>query len=196
MKRIKDVPDTVRDKATVAALNKTIAKGKTEMTRQISAEFNVMQKDVRPQLEIKKASLKSGIIEATLQAFGRRRGHRSRNVAMFDAREVKGNGPARKVKVRFPNGQWRTITIRDGGGVSIKIKRNGPRKLIPHAFLGNQGRTVFIRTGNDRLPIKAVETIDIPQMFNTQRVFKRVVDRVRTEFPIEMQRAIRYLSLR
>jgi hypothetical protein len=115
---------------------------------------------------------------------------------MFDARTVKGNGPARKVKVRFPNGQWRTITIRDGGGVSIKIKRNGPRKLIPHAFLGNQGRTVFIRTGNDRLPIKAVETIDIPQMFNTQRVFKRVVDRVRTEFPIEMQRAIRYLSLR
>lgn len=187
--------ENVRDKAAVAAINKTIAKANTEMVRQITAEFNIKGKDVRPQLSISKASWKSGKLTATLTAFGRRRGHRSRNVILFGAKQVPGNGPSKRVNVRFPDGQWRTIIVREGGGVSVKIKRAGRRKLIPHAFIGNKGRTVFVRSGDGR-SIKAVETVDVPQMFNMRKVNAAVIDRVKREFPIEMDRALRLYGAR
>lgn len=188
------ISDSVRNRAVPAALNKTIDKGKAEMVRQITAEYNVKAKDVRPQLQTSRASAKNGKMVATLVAFGRRRGHSSRNVIMFDAKQVAGNGAPRKVRVQFPNGEWRTIIVRDGGGVSVKIKKNGARKLIKGAFIGNQGRTVFVRTGDGR-KIRAVETVDIPQMFNTRRVHSGVMERMRSEFPVELERAIKlYLS--
>lgn len=190
MAKLAHVKDGVKDKAVAAAINKTAAKAKTEMTRQITAEYNIKSKDVRPQLSISKASWKNGKLKASLMAFGKRRGHRSRNVMLFDAKQVPGTGAPKKVNVQFPDGRWRTIIVREGGGVSIKIKRSGGRKLIPHAFIGNKGRTVFIRS-NDGRSIKAVETIDVPQMFNTRRINKAVVERIQREFPIEMGRALK-----
>ena len=190
LSKFKRLEENIKDKAAAAAINKTIAKGKSEMTRQITAEFNIKAKDVRPQLYINKASAKNGKIEATLTAFGVRRGHRSRNVILFDAKQVPGNGPPKKVNVKFPDGHWRTIIVREGGGVSVKIKKSGGRKLIPHAFIGNKGRTVFIRTGDGR-SIKAVETIDVPQMFNVSAINAAVVAKIKQEFPIEMDRAIK-----
>lgn len=192
--RIGAIGDTVRNKAVVAALNKTIDKGKTEMVRQITGEYNVKAKDVRPQLRSEKASAKNEKYTAVLMAFSRRRGHTSRNVMLFDAKPVAGNGAPKKVRVQFPDGSWRTITVREGGGVSVKIKKSGPRKLIKGAFIGNKGRTVFVRTGDGR-KIRAVETVDVPQMFNTRRINAAVVGRMRQEFPVELDRAIRlYLS--
>ena len=189
IEKLGNINKIVKEKAAAAAINKTAAKGRSEMTRQITAEYNIKARDVRAQLSINPASFKNGKIEATLTAFGKRRGHRSRNVILFDARQVAGNGPPKKVNVKFPGGQWRTIIVREGGGVSIKIKRTGGRKLIKGAFIGNKGRTVFIRTGDGR-GIKAVETIDVPQMFNTKSINRAVLDRITQEFPVEMRRAL------
>ena len=191
--KVNRIKEGVVDKAIVAALNKTAAKGKTEMVRQITNEYNIKAKDVRPQITVSKASRKTNKLEITIRAFGVRRGHRSRNVMLFDAKQVPGNGPPKRVNVQFPDGQWRSIIVREGGGVSVKIKRNGGRKLIPHAFIANKGRTVFMRIpGTNK--IKAVETVDVPQMFNTRRVYDAVLEKIKQEFPVEMERAVRLYS--
>ncbi len=161
----------VRDRVIGAALNKTIAKGKSEMSRQIRSEFNIKAGDVNAQLRVRRASAQNGNLLATLQAFGRRRGQRSRNVMLFRARQTRQ-------------------------GVTVQIKKSGGRKLIAHAFIGNNGRTVFIREGSARLPIKPVETIDVPQMFNTRRINAAVVKKMQREFSIELDRAFSALARR
>lgn len=81
-------------------------------------------------------------------------------------------------------------------GVTVRIRRDGGRKLIKGAFIANKGRTVFIREPyplTKRLPIRGVETIDVPQMFNSRPIMRRVLERVRAEFPKEFDRAAAYL---
>ena len=55
--------------------------------------------------------------------------------------------------------------------------------MIRGAFIGNKGRTVFIRTTDKRLPIQALQTIDVGQMFNQKRINARVVAAINTKFP-------------
>ncbi len=159
----------LRDQAAQMALNRTADKGRAEMVRGITAEFAIKASEVRPQLSVRRA--RRGMLSVEIEAFGVRRGKRSRNVMLFGARQTKA-------------------------GVSLKIKRDGPRKVIKGAFIANQGRTVFIRDPYPlakRLPIKGVETIDVPQMFNTKRINRRVVDRMLTEYVVEFDRAAAYL---
>lgn len=166
LRRLSQLRDDVQNKAIVAALNKTGDKARVEMKRQIAAEYAIKVSDANAQLQVSRASGSGNKMWVTLSAFGRRRGHRSRNVMMFSARQT-------------------------SQGVVVQIKRNGGKKLIKGAFIGNQGRTVFIRTSDKRLPIKAVETIDVPQMFNSKKINEAVRAKVMAEFPIELQRAIR-----
>ena len=126
----------LQNKAIGAALNKTADKAKAEMTRQVTAEFNIKAGDVRPQMRVKYDRAQGYLQVATLQAFGRRGGRRSRNVMLFQARTVPGKGKKRVV-VQMPDGKWVSLMVPVGGGVSVKIKRNGARKLIPGAFIGN-----------------------------------------------------------
>ena len=63
--------------------------------------------------------------------------------------------------------------------------------MITGSFIGNQGRTVFVRTGKDRLPIKAVNTIDVPQMFNTRRINQAVQRIMQERFATNFDRALR-----
>ena len=156
----------IRDRALPAALNRTADKGRAEMVRAITAEFAIKAGDVRAQVSVRRASAKWQHWQATLQAFGKRRGRRSRNVMLFGARQTKT-------------------------GVSVLIKRAGGRKIIKSAWIGNQGRTVFQRIGRARLPIQGVETIDVPQMFNTRRINARVVTKIQRDFGVELDRAVR-----
>ena len=55
-------------------------------------------------------------------------------------------------------------------GVTAKVKKAGGRKVVRGAFIGNKGRTVFKRVGKNRLPIKALKTLSVPQMFNEKRL--------------------------
>jgi hypothetical protein len=67
--------------------------------------------------------------------------------------------------------------------------------VIKGAFIGNQGRTVFRRVGKERLPINAVQTIYVPQMFNTGRIKDVVVKLMREKFPVIFEREAKfYLS--
>lgn len=168
-RQLANLQSAIRDRVIGAALNKTIAKGKSEMSRQIRSEFNIKASDVNAQLKIRRASAQNANLLATLEAFGKRRGQRSRNVMLFRAKQTRQ-------------------------GVTVQIKKSGGRKLIAHAFIGNNGRTVFVREGKSRLPIKPVETIDVPQMFNTRRINAAVVKKMQSEFSIELDRAFNALA--
>jgi len=167
LRQLQRQSEQIRGRAVAAAINKTADKARAEMTRAIRDEFVIKAGDVRSQVKVsQRATAKGSRLEAVLEAFGRRRGHSSRNVMLFAARQTKR-------------------------GVTVHIKRGGGRKLIRSAWIGNQGRTVFERVpGAKRLPIRGVETIDLPQMFNTRRINQRVVRKIGLDFQVEMQRAI------
>ena len=77
-------------------------------------------------------------------------------------------------------------------GLSVKIRRNGGRKVLKQGFIGNKGRTAFERVGKARLPIKPLQTIDVPQMFNTKRINAKVVALIRERFPAIAEREVRF----
>ncbi len=171
----------VGDKAVVRALNTTIDQGKTQMARQISQEFRVSVGTAKDRLKVFKASARNGALRfvAILEATKRGKS-RSMNLIAF----------VNKAKVSKASAK-RSGRTDLAGQLQFQIKRGGGRKSIKGAFIGNQGRTVFIRTGKERLPIKALNTIDIGQMFNTRRVNKVVRQVMLDKFPANFQRELR-----
>lgn len=146
------VGEETGNKAMVRALNATIVQGQTQMARQISQEFRITVGKAKDRLSIQRAAAK-GVLRftASLEATKRGKG-RSMNLIAFVTKVAKRNKKGVLGQMQF------------------QIKRSGGRKTIKGAFIGNQDRTVFIRQGKDRLPIKALNTIDVPQMFNTRRI--------------------------
>lgn len=181
----------IREKAIARALNRTAEQAKTGMIRAITSEFEIKSSDVRPMLKINVArgGFAGGRLTAELFALKDKK-RRGLNVMRFGARTALGK--ARKVvKFRGERG-WAQRIVPVGGGVSVKIKKGSGRKTIAHAFIANKGRTVFIRTGDERLPIRGVTTIDIPQMFNTRRINAAVVKVIREKFPEILARETRF----
>ena len=86
------------------------------------------------------------------------------------------------------------------------IKRAGGLKAIEGAFLGNKGRTVFERVGGvmdsrskyggtkHGEKIKPVQVIGYSQMFASRKISRRVMDKVRADLPIELDRALAMLK--
>lgn len=162
----------IADKAVASALNKTVAQAKTAMGREIRAEFNIGRDAVNKSLRIRRASAARGkfSLQAELSSISRP-GRRSLNLAHFAPRQTRK-------------------------GVSVKVKKAGPRKLIPGSFLINGGATLMIRVGKQRLPIKALQTIDVPQMFNTRRINAKVVQLIESKFPQVFANEARFFTAR
>jgi hypothetical protein len=150
----------IATKAMARALNRTTDLGKTEMSRQIRAEFNISAAKVREKLFVRKATFNQGRFGLSAVLESRTPGgKRAINIINFAARQTKA-------------------------GLTAKIKKGGGRVLIAkRGFIGNQGRTVFMRVGASRLPIKAIQTIDVPQMFNTRRLNSKVQAYMLKRFP-------------
>jgi len=161
----------VANKALASALNKTVAQAKTAMSREIRAEFNMSASKVGESLQITKARAGGGRVhlEASLQSPSKR--GRSLNLINFMERSV-SMATARK------RGKAGTLNQ-----LFVQIKKAGGKKGLKSAFIGNKGRTVFVRTGKARLPIKALQTIDVAGMFNTKRINTKVLAMIETKFP-------------
>jgi hypothetical protein len=173
-KRLDQLHADVSSKALARSVNRTMEQARTSMTREITKEFNIKRAKVVETLRIKRAFFKASrfTMEPTLESRTRQGGRRAINVINFGAK-------------MDPKGK----------GVSVRIRRGQPRKTIKGAFIGNQGRTVFRRVGDARLPINAVQTIYVPQMFNTGRIKDVVVKLMREKFPVIFEREARfYLS--
>jgi len=173
-KRLDALHSDIASKALARAVNRTLEQAKTSMSRTIRSQFNIPKAKVDQSLSIKRATFKGGTfrIEGQLRSTSKR--GRSLNVISFGARQVH----------------------KPGGGVSVLIRKSAGRKLIKGAFIANQGRTVFRRVGDKRLPIEAVQTIDVPQMFNTKRINAVVVKLMRTKFPEIFEREVRFYTAR
>ena len=177
-RQLSALSNAVQTRVIPAALNKTGAKAKAEMTRAITDEFNIKAAEVRGRLRVSRATRNVRNWEVVLDPFASSRKGRSLNLIHFLEK-----------KVSLAEGRRR----RKAGTISqlqFQIKRVGGKKIIQDAFIGNKGRTVFVREGKQRLPIVAKNTIDVPQMFNTRRISARVLAKIRQELPIEIQRAI------
>lgn len=168
-RQLNELQADIRQQVLVRAVNGTLAQGQTRMAKEISTEFNIKSSDVKARMQVLKANYRNGLfsVEGTLQVTSKR--GRSLNLINFDAKKTRD-------------------------GISVKILRNGGRKVIKGAFIGNQGRTVFQRVGKTRLPIKAVQTIDVPQMFNTKRINRVVVQLLQDKFPEVFEREAKYYT--
>lgn len=161
-----------------AALNKVAAKAKTEMKQQITGEYNLKSAEVNERLRVIKAGRALNQWLAVLDPFASRKRGRSLNMIHF----LENKTTLAEAKRRKAGGTVNQL--------HFKIKRVGGKKLVEGAFIGNKGRTVFVRTSGDRLPIKALSTIDVPQMFNTKRIQSKVLARIEKELQVEFDRAI------
>jgi hypothetical protein len=179
---LKGLASSVKEQVMREAVNKAAAKGNTEMKRRISREFNLKVGEAGNQLDVIKARKGFAAVTATILALPKRKGRRSRNVIEFLERKV----TLAEARRRMKSG---TLSV-----MRYEIRR-GRKVTIPGSFVvtANRGTFVAQRVGKARLPIKSVQTIDVPQMFNTRRITQEVVRKIRDDFlPLEVQRAIGY----
>lgn len=176
-----------RGQAVSAALNKVADKARAEVTRQVTARFNIGASLVRDSLYLRRAAAKGGRLTAILNIFGSpsKRG-RSMNMIRFLA-AVQAAGQA--IKVRGGKGNKKQLAAL-GQQLGFQITKGGGLKQIPGAFIGNKGRTIFMRTGNARLPIKPVQVIGVSQMFRTRTIERAVMDKITAELGVEVRRAV------
>lgn len=180
-KQLDRLADDVGNKAIVRALNNTVDQGKVQMAKQISQEFRISSSKVKERLKVSKARSwgRTFNFQAALEATTRSKG-RSLNLIAFVTKGRVGKAAAKRLGRSELAGQ-----------IQFQIKRGSGKKVIPGAFIANKGRTVFIREGKSRMPIRAVNTIDVPQMFNAKRI-NSVVRKVMLEkFPPNFQRELR-----
>lgn len=79
-------------------------------------------------------------------------------------------------------------------GLAVRIKRRGARVIFGKGFIANKGRTAFERVGKERLPIRALQTIDVPQMFNARRIKGKVRQFMLDKFPELWLREVAYYT--
>lgn len=195
-RRLDQLRDDVVKKALPRAINRTLDIAKTAMSKEIRQDFKVSASYVRSRLQVRKASSRNGIyvIEGALVGGDGRK--RSANVIAFVEKTITLAAMRKRVKAgeggRYitRGNQQRTKTL----ALRYQIKRTGPKRLIKGSFIGNSGRTIFARTGSARLPIKAVSTIDIAQMFNTRRINAAVVRTIESQFPVVFEREAAYAT--
>lgn len=168
------------DRATVSALNKTASQAQTQMSRVIRQDYNISASLVRERLRVRRAARRGEFtFEAALMGNANNQS-RAMNLIHFLERKTTLAEGRRRAKAGTQNQLF------------FKIKKRGGKPTIPGAFIGNRGRTVFIREGLARLPIKPVQTIGVPQMFNTRKNRGAVEQFIRENFPRIYQREIAY----
>jgi hypothetical protein len=160
-RRLDALRKDIATQATARAINRTIDLGRTEMSKAIREEYNLTAAKVREKLQVRRASFKGGTLQLEGELFSRDPSGKRRaiNLINFGARET-------------------------AQGLSVKIKRAGSRVIAARrGFIGNKGRTAFARVGKARLPIRPLQTIDVPQMFNSTKILRRVTLYIGKRFP-------------
>ena len=178
-KALDGVSSSIGDRAVVRALNATATQGKTAMAREIVKTYRISREDAKRRLEITWARHTRGGVEFEVQLTATRKAKgRSMNLIAFVEQSV----TLAQGRKRRKDGTIKKLRF--------QIKRAGGKKTIDGAFIGNRGRTIFRRVGSDRLPIAAVNTIDVTQMFNTKRVAFAVRDLMLKRFQINFDREL------
>lgn len=171
-KQLQKLQDDIQNKVLAQTVNALAVEAQRNMTTEIAAEFNITRREALEYLRIDRATAKAGarFVMARLYAPPRKKG-RGFNLIRFVEKKVTFAEMRRRKKAG---------TLAQ---LRVQIKRGGGPKTLHGAFIANNGRTVFVREGKARLPIKALTTIDVAQMFNTKRVKSRVVAKIKASAP-------------
>lgn len=183
------LPVDLRDKGAQLAVNKTAAKAKTEMKRQITAVYNLKAAEVAGGLHITKASAKFNVISASLYPVSIKNQARGRAMNVIHFLESKVGLAEAKQRGRAGMLQQLFFKFKKVGGKKPIPAENG--KSAP--FIGNKGRTIFRRTGPGRTPIEPVQVIGMPQMFNTRALNESVLKKAAADLLVETDRAVKLL---
>ena len=184
-RKLAGIQRDMRAKVIQPALNKLAEKARAEINRAIPQEYNVKASEVRNAITLRRAS--SGSLQAVIEVFGsaRKRG-RSMNMIHFLQTVVQAG---RQIKLRGAKGKKADVAALKKQ-LGFIIKKGGGLKKIEGAFVGNKGRTIFRRTANARLPIEPLQVIGFAQMFKSRKIERRVLDRISSELPVEIDRAL------
>lgn len=184
------------DQAVGSALSKTARKGRTALSRAARKRYMVKAADITRQVKLRQPSRS---LESRVLTYS---GSRI-SLMHFGAKEVRSAGGRSRV-TRMSKGRAVSRSVRANKrqqkGVTVKVLRQGGRKLVRGkkgfgAFMGDQvggGVAVFIRRGTDRLPLDKLYGPSIPEMVGHGSVSSVFGDTVRTEGPIEFERAMRF----
>ena len=171
---LRKVAESVQANALRQATAKAAAKGQTVAKRAIAKEYQVSFGDTGRYFRISRNvnDPTTGLPAAIITASGKR----GRNVILFlqgqrGRKRTRGPKPQLKFQIR----RGRTVTI-DGAFV----------------MTANRGTFVAQRYGSERLPVKAVSTIDVPGMFSARRVMDATKRQIIEVFlPEETTRGLR-----
>lgn len=160
-----------RDSAKV--INRTISDFKSRgpgwVSQEVAKEYNIKKKDVN---ETKKGVKNAGKVRV--------QGVTLDNIEiLYQGRLLTPTHFAMKPKTRPTNGKAYTVTA--------QIKKSEGRKALgSRVFLGKSGREgttqiPFQRIGTERLPIKAIKTLSVPQMITNETVSENIHKRINEE---------------
>lgn len=181
-RRLDRLAEDIASKAMASAVNKTIDQARTQMVREITSEYALKASEVRDRLRITRASFRQGTLNITA-SLSAATGRRSINLIRFVESKVSMAEMRRRHKAEGARPQLR-----------FRIKKGGALQTIPGAFIAtaNGGTFVAQRVGKAAYPIKAIQTIGVPQMFNSRRIKGAVIRAMETRFPEIADREIRY----
>lgn len=153
---------TLFPRATVSALNKTIAQAKTQASTDLRQMYNIKKSDIDSTMSIRKATQNS--LFAVLRTTGKRIG-----LAKFGARQV-----ARGVSVMVKKGARKVIRT----------------KFIATMKSGHIG--VYGRKGRERLPIIERSGPSVPQLFASRGIMKKIQDFTTQKLPRILDHEIQF----
>ena len=179
--KLNEVKNGLGDRAVRSAVNKVGAQAQTQMSKAIREDYKISAALVKERLQLRKATGGRAVTFTAVLIGNPESGGRKRSMNLVHFLE---KGAQEKAFKRGTG--WRLDQLK------FQVRRAGGKESITGAFVGNKGRTVFIRTGESRLPIKAVRTIGVPQMFSTKRNVGRVQAYVRENFPRVLQSEVKY----
>lgn len=179
------------------AINKVAEKAKAEINRAIPQEYAVKASEVRSAVSLYRA--RTGRLEARIDIFGSasKKG-RSMNMIHFLQTVVQAG---QQIKLRGAKGK-RADLAKLEQQLGFLIKKGGGLKKIEGAFVGNKGRTIFRRVPGKQMDsrsgnltkhsqyIEPLQVIGFSQMFKSRKIERRVMDKIASELPIEIDRAL------
>lgn len=154
-------------KAIYRAINRAVDKMATETSREVRKVYNLKDRAVKAAM--KKRYANAATLLGTLRLEGARV-----PLIEFDARWSR----------RMP-------------GASVRIKVAGGRKTFAGSFIARDPRsgqpTVYVRKGKERVPLKNLRSISIPQAVSTQAVRDAVQVLAAQSFETDLRQQLTFL---
>lgn len=107
--------------AQFAAINKTLPKLRTHVSRRLRERFNVTARAITERVQLRKAAMSTGLLQGIIVFKGRRIG--LINFSAQAKRVTIARAPRGKNKKGIPFGRFRT-------GVTVRVHKAGGRKLV------------------------------------------------------------------